>query len=69
ISAGRGHRALADALMTWGVFRRELSLLKKDGLKKVEDIERVAPRGRALVESAIRDEKGLTAASRLHNVI
>lgn len=40
IAKGREHRAIADATMTWKVFKREIALIMSDGIKTVEDIER-----------------------------
>jgi len=75
IDAEGEHRALADALMTWKVFAKELELLKKEGVKTVQDIERVQVRRRPaastvkdyklkLIEEAIRDEKKLSIVYR-----
>ncbi len=40
IKVGPEHRALSDAIMTWRVFKKELSILNREGIKTVEDIDR-----------------------------
>jgi len=66
------HRALADAMMTWKVFKKEIALLRKEGVDTVADIayDR-APRAMKpaaikvrdyklrLIEEAIREERRL----------
>lgn len=65
------HRALSDALMTWKVFEKELTILAGDGTKTVGDIasaairkpvavRRVKDYKRALIEKAIREEGALS---------
>lgn len=67
------HRAIADAIMTWKVFKRELSILSREGVKTVEDIDRFRMRSSPsvsmvkdykthLVEEAIDQEKRLNIA-------
>lgn len=68
------HRALADAAMTLGVFRKELKLLSAEGVKTVEDIVYTKTRkalGRKvkdykvrLIEDAIREQKKLNIVYR-----
>ncbi|MBU0880649.1 MAG: 3'-5' exonuclease [Candidatus Omnitrophica bacterium] len=64
------HRAIADAIMTWKVFKKELSILSREGVKTVEDIDRFRMRSSPslstvkdykthLVEEAIDQEKRL----------
>jgi len=66
------HRALADAMMTWKVFKKELALLNEEGVDAVSDIAYTrAPRAMKpaaikvkdyrirLIEEAIREEKRL----------
>jgi DNA polymerase III epsilon subunit len=73
IEVGPEHRALADAIMTWKVFREELSILNREGVKTVEDIDRFRMRSSPslstvkdykidVVEEAIRREKRLNIA-------
>lgn len=69
-SAGE-HRAMADAVMTLKVFKKELEVLASDGVKSVEDIARSLQTGRGkgvktvkdykirLIEEAIREQKKL----------
>ncbi|MBN1527274.1 MAG: WYL domain-containing protein [Candidatus Omnitrophica bacterium] len=38
IDASGGHRAMADTIMTWGVFRKALDVLAGRGVKDIEDI-------------------------------
>ncbi|MFH1190498.1 MAG: 3'-5' exonuclease [Candidatus Omnitrophota bacterium] len=70
IDVGPEHRALADAMMTWKVFRKELTILKRSGVETVEDIDRFRMRSSRslntvrdlkprLVDEAIRREKRL----------
>lgn len=71
------HRALSDATMTWKVFKKELALLKKEGVDTVSDIAYTrAPRTVKpaaikvkdyrirLIEEAIREEKRLNIVYR-----
>jgi len=71
------HRALADAMMTWKVFKKELALLKKEGVDTVADIaytrspRTVKPaaikvRGYRirLIEEAIKEERRLNIVYR-----
>jgi DNA polymerase-3 subunit epsilon len=65
------HRAMADAMMTWKIFEKELRLLKSNGVKTVEEIaanhlrKRPSPPNGVkdyklkLIEDAIRDLKRL----------
>ena len=64
------HRALADAMMTWKVFEKELNLLIAEGVKSVEEIAAAQSRKPAsiktvkdyklkLIEDAIRTQKKL----------
>ena len=74
IEVGAEHRALADAIMTYRVFKEELSALRSRGVKTVEDIDRFCSRERSnvintvsdykvnMVEDVIRQEKRLTTA-------
>jgi prepilin-type N-terminal cleavage/methylation domain-containing protein len=71
------HRAMADAVMTWKVFKRELAILKSEGLDSVADIAYI-PGGRKrkpaalkvkdyrikLIEEAIREERRLNIVYR-----
>jgi DNA polymerase III epsilon subunit family exonuclease len=76
-SAEGEHRALADAVMTWEVFKRELEILKEGGIDTVEDIAyaRRAPKARPaalkvkdyrikLIEEAIKQERRLNIVYR-----
>jgi DNA polymerase III epsilon subunit family exonuclease len=69
------HRALADAVMTLGIFRKELRLLKKEGVNNVEDVaypanKRTGSARKAkdhkerLIEEAIRDQEKLSIVYR-----
>lgn len=71
------HRALADAMMTWKVFRKELALLKKEGVENVTEIaisrapKKVRPAMMKvkdyrirMIEEAIREEKKLNIVYR-----
>ncbi len=69
------HRALADAAMTLGVFRKELALLFEEGVKRVEDIAYARTRRDGdvrkvkdykvrLIERAIREQKKLNIVYR-----
>jgi DNA polymerase III epsilon subunit family exonuclease len=71
------HRALADALMTWKVFKKELAILDKDGVTTVKEVAYVrgAPKERPpalkvkdykvkLIEEAIRQQKSLNIVYR-----
>jgi DNA polymerase III epsilon subunit family exonuclease len=40
------HRAMADCLMTWKVFVKQIDLLKKDGIVELEDIILAGPASR-----------------------
>jgi DNA polymerase III epsilon subunit family exonuclease len=73
IEVGPEHRALADAIMTWRVFKEELSILSREGVKTVEDIDRFRMRSSrslgtvkdyktCVIEEAIRREKRLNVA-------
>ena len=77
IDPGGEHRALADAMMTWRVFKKELALLKKEGVDSVADIAYArAPRKIRpaaikvkdyrirLIEEAIQEEKRLNIVYR-----
>ncbi|MEI6863215.1 MAG: exonuclease domain-containing protein [Candidatus Omnitrophota bacterium] len=71
------HRALADVMMTLGVLKKELALLKSEGVDTIADIV-YTPRGRKekpaalkvkdyrikLIEEAIREEKRLSIVYR-----
>lgn len=70
IRTGGEHRALADAVMTLGVFRKELHMLSAEGVKKVADIaytrtkkagivKKVKDYKTKLIEEAIREQKKL----------
>ncbi len=71
ISVRTEHRAMADAMMAWRVFEKELGLLKAEGVKTVEEIAGSGARRRPaptravkdyklkLIEEAIRDQKQL----------
>ena len=70
------HRAIADAMMTWKIFERELGILNGEGVKTVEEIAGIRLRKRPsplkavkdyklkLIEDAIRDEKRLNITYR-----
>jgi len=71
------HRALADAMMTWRVFKKEIALLKKEGVDTVADIAYIPSERRRkpailkvknykikLIEEAIREEKRLSIVYR-----
>ena len=69
------HRALADALMTWKVFKKELELLADNGINSVEEVaqaqtakpsllKRVKDYKLKLIEDAIREEKRLSITYR-----
>ena len=69
------HRAMADVLMTWKVFEKELNLLRLQGITTVEDIaaaqakkpqtlETVKDYKLKLIEEAIREEKRLNITYR-----
>ncbi len=69
------HRALSDACMTLKIFRKELKLLKSDGIETVEQIECVRPKSRSsatlvkdykvtLIEEAIRQQRKLNIVYR-----
>jgi len=75
LDTGNEHRALADALTTWGVFKAELEILKANDIVHVEEIARIAISPRpaaaavkdyklALIESAIREQKKLNITYR-----
>lgn len=77
IEAEGEHRALADAVMTWKVFKREIAILKAEGIDTVADIAytRTAPKERPsalkvkdyrikMIEEAIREEKRLNIVYR-----
>ncbi|MCX5679851.1 MAG: exonuclease domain-containing protein [Candidatus Omnitrophica bacterium] len=71
------HRALADVMMTWRVFKKELDILKSEGVDTIADIAYI-PSGRKrkpaalkvkdykvkLIEEAIREEKRLSIVYR-----
>lgn len=71
ISASQRHRAMSDTIMTLGIFKKELDILRAQGARTIDDIfalgRRKADRGREvvkdykikLIEEAIRDEKRL----------
>jgi len=76
------HRALADATMTLKIFRKELELLSKEGVKTVEDIAYARTRKREgakkvkdykvrMIEEAIREQKKLNIVYRSgwHNMV
>jgi len=70
------HRAMADAMMTWKIFEKEVGLLEAEGVKTVEEIAGMHPRKRPsplkavkdykfrLIENAIRDQKRLNITYR-----
>lgn len=69
------HRAMADAVMTYQVFRKELAALSKAGVKSVEDIvyvpvsrapapDRVKDYKLKLIEEAIKQQKKLNIVYR-----
>lgn len=74
IRSGSEHRAMADVLMTWKVFEKELNLLRLQGVATVEDIaaaqtkrpalETVKDYKMKLIEEAIREEKRLNITYR-----
>jgi DNA polymerase III epsilon subunit family exonuclease len=70
IDKGLEHRALADVLMTWEVFKKELEILSSQGLRSVSEIallrtgrrplvRKVKDYKTTLIEEAIRLEKRL----------
>lgn len=73
IKIGQEHRALADATMTYKIFKKELAILKRQGVDTVEGVERFQLRKTsapahvkdykvAMIEAAIREEKKLNIA-------
>ena len=75
IPRGREHRAIADATMTWKVFRKEIAMMMRDGVKSVEDIERcrtIKSSARnitkdyriTIIEDAIREQRQLSIVYR-----
>lgn len=75
IRVGQEHRALADAVMTWKVFEKELKLLKAEGVDSIEGIARVQTRMASsiktvkdykvkLLEGAIREQRKLNITYR-----
>jgi DNA polymerase III epsilon subunit family exonuclease len=72
IDAEGEHRALADAMMTWKVFKKELALLKLEGIDRTSDIAykrapvktkpamlKVKDYRIKLIEDAIREQRRL----------
>lgn len=70
IKISQEHRALADATMTWKVFKKELMLLSREGVEKVEEVAYVKTKNKtpvrkvkdyklAVIEEAIRQQKKL----------
>jgi len=75
IKSDEEHRAMADAIMTMKVFKKELKLLSAEGVENVEDIiytrsragapaKRVKDYKLKLIEDAIREEKQLNITYR-----
>ncbi len=64
ISRGREHRAIADATMTWKVFRKELQMMKTGGARSVEDIGLYR-----CVKSDLRDHSEDSVISIIENAI
>lgn len=73
--SGPEHRAMADVLMTWRVFEKELQLLKSEGVKSVEDVARIHTKkasattvvkdiNEELIEDAIREQRRLNITYR-----
>lgn len=74
-ASGPEHRAMADALMTWKVFEKELEILKSEGVESVEDVAKIRTRRvpaaavvkdfkEKLIEEAIREQKRLNITYR-----